>query len=90
MRKTVKKYRNLQKNTATCSRQAAAMQADGRRTAIETSLTRVKVGRKKPYANRIREKNKKISQRAKKISRPAADREPPGRRTVAARQLKRL
>ena len=55
MRKTVKKYRNLQKNTATCSRQAAAMQADGRRTAIETSLTRVKVGRKKPYANRIRE-----------------------------------
>ena len=58
MRKTVKKYRNLQKNTATCSRPAAAGQADGRRTAIETSLTRAKVKRKKPYANRIRESQK--------------------------------
>ena len=45
---------------ATCkkiSQRAAARQADGRRTAIETSLTRAKVGRKKPYANRIRESN---------------------------------
>ena len=42
---------------ATSSRRAAAGQADGRRTAIETSLTRAKVGRKKPYANRIRESN---------------------------------
>ena len=57
MRKTVKKYRNVQQNTATCSRPAAAGQADGRRTAVETSLTRAKVGRKKPYANRIRESN---------------------------------
>ena len=29
-------------------------QADGRRTAVETFLTRTKVGRKKPYANRTR------------------------------------
>ena len=36
-----KKYRNVQ--------------ADGRRTAVETFLTRTKVGRKKPSANRIRE-----------------------------------
>ena len=60
MRKTVKKYRNLQKNIATCRRMVAAGQADGRRTAVETSPTRTKVGRKKPYANRIRESTCKI------------------------------
>ena len=48
MRKTVKKYRGVQAKSPD-------VQADGRRMAVETSPTRTKVGRKKPYANRIRE-----------------------------------
>ena len=34
---------------------AAGRKPAGSRTAVETFLTRTKVGRKKPYANRIRE-----------------------------------
>ena len=48
MRKTVKKYRDVQAKYPD-------VQADGRRTAVETTPIRTKVGRKKPYANRIRE-----------------------------------
>ena len=48
MRKTIKKYRDVQTKYRD-------VQADGRRTAVETSSTRTKVGRKKPSANRIRE-----------------------------------
>ena len=48
MRKTVKKYRGVQAKYPD-------VQADGRRTAVETTPIRTKVGRKKPYANRIRE-----------------------------------
>ena len=37
------------------SRPEAGREPLGSRTAVETSLTRTKVGRKKPYANRIQE-----------------------------------
>ena len=57
MRKTVKKYRAAQ---AARRQPAGKRQADGRRTAVETSPTRTKDGRKKPYANRIRENYERL------------------------------
>ena len=49
------KYAKLEKNTPRRGRLEDGREAVGSRTAVETFPIRAKVGKKKPFANRIRE-----------------------------------